>query len=34
LNYLEVWNKERYREHLDREPLTEEDLQNLSNLGI
>jgi len=34
LNYLEVWNKERYREHLESEPLSEEDLQNLSNLGI
>jgi transcriptional regulator MraZ len=34
LNYLEVWNLERYREHLEREPLTEEDEQTLSDLGI
>ena len=34
LNYLEVWNLERYREHLEREPLTDEDEQTLSNLGI
>jgi len=34
LNYLDVWNMERYREHLDREPLTDEDEQTLSNLGI
>jgi MraZ protein len=34
LNYLEVWNLERYREHLDREPLSDDDLQTLSNLGI
>jgi MraZ protein len=34
LNYLDVWNTERYREHLEREPLTDEDEQTLSNLGI
>lgn len=34
LNYLEVWDLERYREHLEREPLTSEDEQTLSNLGI
>jgi MraZ protein len=34
LNYLEVWNLERYREHLDREPLGDDDLQTLSSLGI
>jgi MraZ protein len=34
LNYLEVWNRERYREHLEREPFSDEDLQTLSNLGI
>jgi len=34
LNYLEVWNQERYREHLEREPLGDDDLETLSNLGI
>jgi MraZ protein len=34
LNYLEVWNQERYREHLEREPLTSEDEETLSGLGI
>jgi len=34
LNYLEVWNGVRYREHLEREPLTEDDLQSLSRSGI
>ena len=34
LNYLDVWNTERYREYLEREPLTDEDLEGLGNLGI
>jgi len=34
LNYLDVWNMERFREYLERNPLTEEDWQNLSSLGI
>jgi transcriptional regulator MraZ len=34
LKHLEVWNMERFREHLDREPLTEGDLEALSELGI
>jgi MraZ protein len=34
LNYLEVWDLGRYREHLEREPFSDEDLQTLSNLGI
>ncbi len=34
LNYLDVWNAANYREHLDREPLTDEDLENLGSLGI
>ena len=34
LNYLEVWNEQRYREHLEHEPLSDDDLQSLSNLGI
>ncbi len=34
LDYLDVWNMERFREHLDRNPLGEEDEQSLSNLGI
>jgi MraZ protein len=34
LNYLEVWDLVRYREHLEREPFSDDDLQTLSNLGI
>ena len=34
LNYLDVWNNEHYREHLEREPLTDGDEQTLSDLGI
>src|SRR5208283_2835490 len=34
LTYLDVWNNQRYLEHLEREPLTEEDLKALSDLGI
>ena len=34
LTYLDVWNNERYREHLEGEPLTDEDTEGLSNLGI
>jgi MraZ protein len=34
LHYLDVWNNERYREHLEREPLSDEDIEGLSNLGI
>lgn len=34
LNYLNVWNAANYREHLDREPLTDDDLENLGSLGI
>lgn len=34
LNYLEVWNLQRYRDHLDKNPLTDEDLETLSNLGV
>lgn len=34
LNYLDVWNRDRYREYLERQPLTDDDEQTLSNLGI
>ncbi len=34
LDYLEVWNKDRFQEHLDKEPLTDDDLGTLSGLGI
>lgn len=34
LNYLDVWSMERFREHMDKEPLTDEDLNTLSELGI
>ena len=34
LKYLEVWNNQRYLEHLESEPLTDEDLKALSELGI
>jgi transcriptional regulator MraZ len=34
LDYLDVWNKERFREHMEKEPLTDEDQETLSGLGI
>ena len=34
LDYLDVWNMERFREHLEHNPLTDEDEQTLSGLGI
>ncbi len=34
LVYLDVWNMERFREQLERNPLTGEDEQTLSDLGI
>jgi MraZ protein len=34
LNYLEVWNMDRFRAHLESNPLTDEDMQALSDLGI
>ena len=34
LNYLDVWNMERFREHMEKEPLTDEDQETLSGLGI
>lgn len=33
-NGIEVWNDERLREHIKSQALTDEDLENLSNLGI
>jgi MraZ protein len=34
LNYLEVWNNQRYVEHLEKEPFTDDDMKVLSDLGI
>ena len=34
LNYLDVWNMNRFRSHLDDNPLTDDDMQALSDLGI
>lgn len=34
LVYLDVWNMERFREHLEKNQLTDEDEQALSDLGI
>ncbi len=34
LNYLDVWNMDRFREHMERNPFTPEDEQTLSGLGI
>lgn len=33
-NYLEVWNHERFQSKLKVEPLTDDDLQTLADLGI
>lgn len=34
LNYLEVWNHERFAKKLEQEPLTEEDFGTLAGYGI
>ena len=34
LNYLEVWNLQRFRDYLEKNPLTDEDEAKLSDLGI
>lgn len=34
LKYLQVWNPDRLKEHLDQEPLTDADLQALSEKNI
>jgi len=34
INYLVVWNKEVFERKLELEPLTEEDLKTLAELGI
>ncbi len=34
LNYLEVWNHERFEKKLEQEPLTEEDFSTLADYGI
>ena len=34
LNYLDVWNMERFREHMETNPLTDDDQETLSGLGI
>ena len=34
IDYLEVWNHERFAARLDAEPLTDEDLQALSERGF
>jgi len=33
-NFLEIWNHDRFRELLDRQPITDEDLSALADLGI
>jgi len=34
IDYLEVWNDERFAQKLQREPWTDEDGRNLAELGI
>jgi MraZ protein len=34
LTYLDVWNAQRFREHLDQNPFTAEDMKALSDLNI
>jgi MraZ protein len=34
IDYLEVWNDERFAQKLQREPWTDEDGRSLSELGI
>ncbi|MGH9451720.1 MAG: division/cell wall cluster transcriptional repressor MraZ [Terriglobia bacterium] len=34
LEYLDVWNSDRFKEHIEQAPLTAEDLETLSGLNI
>ena len=34
LSYLDVWNSDRFGEHLEQDRLTEEDMRKLSELNI
>ncbi len=34
LNYLDVWNNETFKKGMEDQPLTDEDLQVLSELGV
>jgi hypothetical protein len=34
MNYLEVWNHERFVAKMQREPFTDEDARALSDLGL
>jgi DNA-binding transcriptional regulator/RsmH inhibitor MraZ len=34
IDYLEVWNDERFAQKLQREPWTDEDGRSLADLGI
>ncbi len=34
LQHLEVWNMERFREYMEREPLTDDDFEALSEHGV
>ena len=34
LNYLDIWNDERFRGRMEKKPFTDEDYQVLSQLGI
>jgi MraZ protein len=34
VNYLEVWNHERFVAKLQREPFTDDDARSLSDLGL
>jgi len=34
LTYVEVWNHARFLEHLNKGPMTDEDLKVLDELGI
>jgi transcriptional regulator MraZ len=34
LKYIDVWNGERLREHIESAPLTDEDLEKLDSMGV
>lgn len=34
LTYLDVWSRERFRDEIEQNPITPEDEETLSNLGI
>jgi DNA-binding transcriptional regulator/RsmH inhibitor MraZ len=34
MSYLQVWNKQRWVEHMEKDPFTDQDMTALSAAGI